>query len=76
MWLRRVLEQHVYLTDSACAARLLARRDGLPLLRVQPVHFQGTIEETWRPHLVSLQTSTLLLAAAHAAPASTAEIHA
>jgi glutamate synthase (ferredoxin) len=76
VWLRRVLEQHVYLTDSACAARLLARRDGLPLLRVQPMHFQGTIEETWRPHLLALQNSTLLLAAAHETHASTAGMHA
>jgi glutamate synthase (ferredoxin) len=76
VWLRRVLEQHVYLTDSACAARLLARRDGLPLLRVQPMHFQGTIEETWRPHLLALQNSTLSLATAHETHASTAGMRA
>jgi glutamate synthase (NADPH/NADH) large chain len=75
-WLRRVLEQHVYLTDSACAARLLARRDALPLVRVQPMHFQGTIEETWRPHLAALQNRALLLTTAHAADASTVGMHA
>jgi glutamate synthase (ferredoxin) len=76
VWLRGVLEQHVYRTDSACAARLLAKRDGLPLLRVQPMHFQGTIEETWRPHLAALQNNTLLLSAAHATHATTAGMHA
>ena len=76
VWLRRVLEQHAFLTDSASAARLLARRDALPLLRVQPIHFQGTIEETWRPHLLALQNSTLLLATAHEMHASTASMHA
>jgi glutamate synthase (NADPH/NADH) large chain len=76
VWLRRVLEQHVYLTDSACAARLLARLDALPLVRVQPLHFQGSIEETWRPHLAALQNRALLLTTAHAADASTVGMHA
>ncbi|HZC65601.1 MAG TPA: hypothetical protein VE545_03440, partial [Candidatus Dormibacteraeota bacterium] len=76
VWLRRVLEQHAYLTDSACAARLLARRDALPLLRVQPIHFQGTIEETWRSHLEALQNSAVLLTTVHATDAPTVGMHA
>ncbi|HME12070.1 MAG TPA: glutamate synthase-related protein, partial [Candidatus Acidoferrum sp.] len=63
-WLRRVLEQHVHLTGSPCARRMLVRLGGLPLLRVQPIHFQGTIEDTWRPHLVALP-ETLLLSPDH-----------
>src|SRR6201993_4725337 len=38
--LRRVLEEHVYFTGSPRASRLLSRRNGLPFVRVQPVHFQ------------------------------------
>ena len=38
-------------TGSPTAARLLVRRGALPLVRVQPVHFQGTIEATWCPVL-------------------------
>ncbi len=49
--LRRILDEHVQFTGSPIAARLLSRRGALPLARVQPVHFQGTIEATWRPVL-------------------------
>src|SRR5271156_2407381 len=66
-WIRRVLEHHVHLTGSPCAARLLARRAGLPLLRVQPIHFQGTIEDTWRPLLDALPEPALLLPRSNAA---------
>jgi glutamate synthase (NADPH/NADH) large chain/glutamate synthase (ferredoxin) len=61
VWLRRVLEQHVQLTGSPCARRLLVRLGGLPLLRVQPIHLQGTIEDTWRPLLAGLPESSVLL---------------
>jgi hypothetical protein len=33
---------------------LLSRRGALPMLRVQPIHFQGTLEATWEPLLVRL----------------------
>lgn len=46
--LRRLLECHVALTDSPIALRLLARRTSLPLVRVQPIHFQGTVETAWK----------------------------
>ena len=44
--LRRLLESHVALTDSPVATRLLSRAH-LPFLRIQPLHFQGTVEGTW-----------------------------
>jgi glutamate synthase domain-containing protein 3 len=50
-WLRCVLEAHQHFTSSPRASRLLSRRGALQLVRVQPVHFQGTIADTWRPVL-------------------------
>jgi len=50
-WLRRTLQEHGNFTRSPRAARLLSRRGSLGLLRVQPVHFQGTVENTWAPIL-------------------------
>ena len=55
LWLRRVLEAHQHFTASPRAARLLSRRGALPLVRVQPVHLQGTIADTWRPVLERLR---------------------
>jgi len=55
LWLRRVLEAHEHFTASPRAARLLSRRGALPLVRVQPVHLQGTIADTWRPVLERLR---------------------
>jgi glutamate synthase domain-containing protein 3 len=75
-WLRRTLEEHVYFTASPRAARLLSRRGTLPLVRVQPVHFQGTIEATWAPILAQLQRRHTILPAPVAAPLSQAAIHA
>jgi glutamate synthase (ferredoxin) len=54
-WLRTVLEEHLRLTASPRASRLLSRRGVLPFLRVQPVHFQGTLEATWEPLLARLK---------------------
>jgi glutamate synthase domain-containing protein 2/glutamate synthase domain-containing protein 1/glutamate synthase domain-containing protein 3 len=54
-WLRRVLEEHLHFTASPRATRLLSRRTPLPFVRVQPVHFQGTIEDTWKPVLARLK---------------------
>jgi glutamate synthase domain-containing protein 2/glutamate synthase domain-containing protein 1/glutamate synthase domain-containing protein 3 len=64
-WLRRVLENHLELTSSPRAGRLLSR-DVLPLVRVQPIHFQGTIENTWRPVLARLPQREMLLASTDA----------
>ncbi len=52
--LRRALREHERFTGSPRATRLLSRRGALPLLRVQPLHFQGTIESTWSPILAQL----------------------
>src|SRR5438477_466242 len=75
-WLRRTLEEHVRLTESPRAVRLLSRREALPLMRVQPVHFQGTVEATWDPILVQLKRPHTILPAPIAAPISQAAFHA
>jgi glutamate synthase domain-containing protein 2/glutamate synthase domain-containing protein 3 len=63
LWLRRVLEEHLHFTASPRASRLLSRKNGLPFVRVQPVHFQGSIADTWKPVLARLkQRETLLVA--------------
>ena len=54
VWLRRVLEEHSRFTSSPCAARLLSRHGRLPMVRVQPIHFQGSVEATWTPLLAGL----------------------
>jgi len=69
-WLRQALEEHVYHTRSPRASRMLARRGDLPLVRVQPVHFQGSVEATWKPVLAQFQQRQLLFPAPLAAPIS------
>jgi glutamate synthase domain-containing protein 3 len=54
-WLRQALEQQVHHTGSPRAARLLGGRGVLPLMRVEPVHFQGSVEATWKPVLAQFQ---------------------
>jgi glutamate synthase (ferredoxin) len=46
--LRRLLEMHVAQTSSPVALRLLSQTNRLPLVRIQPIHFQGTLEAAWR----------------------------
>jgi glutamate synthase domain-containing protein 3 len=46
--LRSLLEAHVAHTGSPVAFRLLLQKTCLPLLRIQPIHFQGTLETAWR----------------------------
>ncbi len=75
-WLRRALEEHVHFTVSPRAARLLSRRGALPLLRVQPVHFQGTLEATWSPVLAQFKRRHEILPAPMAAPISQPAMHA
>src|SRR6184192_2940255 len=72
-WLRQALEEHVHQTHSTRAARILSRRVALPLLRVQPVHFQGSLEATWRPVLAQFQQRQLFFPAPLAAPISRSE---
>ncbi len=76
VWLRRALEEHVHFTASPRASRLLSRRGPLPLLRVQPVHFQGTLEATWSPILAQFKRRHEILPAPVPAPISQAAIHA
>jgi len=61
-WLRLVLERHIELTGSPRAAQILARRGALPLLRVEPIHFQASLATTWEPILRMLVTRDLLSA--------------
>ncbi len=60
VWLRSVLEEHLQFTASPRASRLLSRRGALPMLRVQPLHFQGTLEATWEPVLARLKHRELI----------------
>jgi glutamate synthase (ferredoxin) len=75
-WLRRTLEEHVHFTASPRAARLLSRRGALPLVRVQPVHFQGTVEATWNPVLAQFKHGHHIVPAPLALPISQAALHA
>jgi glutamate synthase domain-containing protein 2/glutamate synthase domain-containing protein 1/glutamate synthase domain-containing protein 3 len=76
LWLRRVLEAHQHFTASPRAGRLLARRGALPLVRVQPVHFQGTIAATWKPVLERLLPREPLLVVPEIPAISQAALHA
>src|SRR5215470_17444403 len=75
-WLRGVLQEHLNFTQSPRAARLLSRRGSLGLMRVQPVHFQGTVEQTWAPVLESLRPQPAVQAIAAAIPVVSQAIHA
>jgi glutamate synthase (ferredoxin) len=75
-WLRRVLEEHAQFTASPRAARLLSRHGSLPMARVQPVHFQGTIEATWAPVLSRLPQHEDMFPPAHSVPLREAALHA
>ncbi len=76
IWLRRTLEEHVYFTASPRAARLISRRGALPLMRVQPVHFQGTVEATWSPILAQLKRRHTIMSAQVIAPLTQTALHA
>ncbi len=71
-WLRSALEEHLHFSASPRAARLLSRRGLLPLLRVQPLHFQGSLEATWEPLLVRMRPRGAILAVSHSATLSQA----
>src|SRR5262249_53897499 len=73
-WVRRVLEEHVHFTGSPRAIRLLARRGPLPLVRVQPVHSQASVEATWQLVLGNLKQPVRAVEAAEAPLA--ARVHA
>jgi len=69
-WLRQVLQEHLDRTGSPRAARLLSRRGTLPLLRVQPIHLQGSIASTWQPVLAKLNCNLAVPVEAQHAAAS------
>jgi glutamate synthase domain-containing protein 2/glutamate synthase domain-containing protein 1/glutamate synthase domain-containing protein 3 len=75
-WLRRVLEEHLHFTGSPRASRMLSRRNGLAFVRVQPLHFQGSIADTWKPILAQLKPREVLLTPPHGSRASQAAVHA
>ncbi|MFI5057594.1 MAG: glutamate synthase large subunit [Candidatus Acidiferrales bacterium] len=76
VWLRRVLEEHAQFTASPRAARLLSRHGALPMVRVQPVHFQGTIEATWAPVLSRLPQREAMIPPGPSVPLREAALHA
>ena len=76
LWLRRALQAHLHFTGSPRASRLLSRKGAFPLVRIQPVHFQGTIEDTWKPVLERLRQREPLLVVRELSPISQAAVHA
>jgi glutamate synthase domain-containing protein 3 len=76
LWLRRALEAHQHFTGSPRASRLLSRKGALPLVRVQPVHFQGTIEDAWKPVLDRLRQRESLVVVPELPVISQAAVHA
>lgn len=58
-WLRRVLREHLDLTDSPRARRLLKSNAPLPFVRLEPVHLPCPIEQTWAPILSRLEKQDL-----------------
>jgi hypothetical protein len=76
VWLRRALQEHAHLTQSPRAARLLSRRGSLGLMRVQPLHFQGSVERTWAPLLSRLGVVDTVPPVAVAVALTTQAIHA
>jgi glutamate synthase (NADPH/NADH) large chain/glutamate synthase (ferredoxin) len=75
-WLRRVLDEHLHFTGSPRASRLLSRRNGLPFVRVQPVHLQGSIADTWAPVLAQLKPRETVVMASHVPRIPQAAVHA
>ncbi|MGB6898544.1 MAG: hypothetical protein WBE12_08135, partial [Candidatus Acidiferrum sp.] len=73
-WLRSVLEEHLHFTASPRASRLLSRRGVLPMLRVQPLHFQGTLEATWEPLLARLKRREMVFSPPQSAALSQAPL--
>jgi GXGXG motif len=59
-WLRSALREHVRLTGSPCARRLLRDAKSLPLERWEPVRLPCTVRETWAPILERWERRTIL----------------
>ncbi|HTS10757.1 MAG TPA: glutamate synthase large subunit [Candidatus Limnocylindrales bacterium] len=54
-WLRRILAEHVRLTGSPRAQRMLKSESLLNLVRLEPVHLPCPIAQTWNPILARLE---------------------
>jgi glutamate synthase (NADPH/NADH) large chain/glutamate synthase (ferredoxin) len=70
-WLRRTLREHLDRAGSPRAARLLSRRGLLPMLRVQPVHLQGTVQSTWEPVFAKLPPERIVVSDAQSVAVAT-----
>ena len=75
-WLRPALEEHLHFTASPRASRLLSRRNGLPFVRVQPVHLQGSVGDTWAPVLAQLKPRESVIVTSHLPRIPQAAVHA
>jgi glutamate synthase domain-containing protein 3 len=75
-WLQQVLQVHLHFTASPRASRWLSKRGPLPLVRIQPLHFQGTIDDTWKPVLERLHQREALPLAPELSPITQAALHA
>jgi hypothetical protein len=71
-----VLEEHLHFTGSPRASRLLSRRNGLPFVRVQPVHLQGSVGDTWAPVLAHMKLRESVVIASHVPRIPQAAVHA
>ncbi|HEV2205512.1 MAG TPA: glutamate synthase-related protein, partial [Candidatus Acidoferrales bacterium] len=60
VWLRRVLREHVQLTGSPRARRMLRSEERLPLVRLEPVHLPCSIAKTWEPILNRLEQQEMI----------------
>jgi glutamate synthase (ferredoxin) len=59
-WLRHVLREHVRLTASPRAKRMLNSDAPLPLVRLEPVHLPCSIAQTWAPILNRLEQEEIV----------------
>jgi glutamate synthase (ferredoxin) len=55
-WLRMLLGEHLRLTGSPHAKRLLRSASSLPLLRLEPLQLPCPLEDTWAPFLSRFDT--------------------
>jgi glutamate synthase (ferredoxin) len=59
-WLRRALREHVRLTGSPRARRMLNADARLPLVRLEPVHLPCSIAQTWETILNRLEQQEMI----------------
>jgi len=59
-WLRLVLDEHLKLTGSPRARRLLSAGAPLTLVRLEPINLPCSLEQTWAPTLARLEKRELV----------------